>query len=253
LKIKQPLGPQKSLGEQVTDEIQRLMLTGKLKEGEKLPSERELCELFGVSRTVIREAIRILQTKGLVEVRPGIGSIARSPSSNQVIEGLSLLIQTKANGAEVSLIDLYEARLVLEIEITKLAVKRATLEDIQGMQRVIHELETLVRLPAQFYERAVDFHRVLALAAHNSLLLIVFDAIQELVVGMRQELVPEPIAPEEALSAFTQIAEHVQERDSRLAVEAVRQHLHEINQRLEAALGEVDDTGNSATRFLVDT
>jgi GntR family transcriptional repressor for pyruvate dehydrogenase complex len=236
LNIYHPVGSQKTLAQQVTDEIQRLMLTGRLKEGEKLPSERELCELFGVSRTVVREAIRILQTKGLVEVRPGIGSIVRSPSSNQIIEGLSLLIQAKANGAEISLVALCEVRSLMEVEISKMAAERATPEDIQEIQKIVDDLETFVNLPARFYERAVDFHRSLALATHNLLLVIIFDAIQELVLGMRQTLVPEPVAPQAALRSFRQILEDVGAQNPDGAAQGIEQHLQEIRQKFEAAL-----------------
>lgn len=240
LNIYHPVGSQKTLAQQVTDELQRLMLTGKLKEGEKLPSERELCELFGVSRTVVREAIRILQTKGLVEVRPGIGSIVRSPSSNQIIEGLSLLIQAKANGAEISLVALCEVRSLLEVEISKMAAERATPEDIQEIQRIVDDLGTFVNLPARFYERAVDFHRSLAVATHNLLLVIIFDAIQELVLGMRQTLVPEPVAPQAALRSFRQILEHIQARNPGGAAQAIEEHLYKIRQKFEAALSKLE-------------
>jgi GntR family transcriptional repressor for pyruvate dehydrogenase complex len=240
LNIYHPVGSQKSLAQQVTDEIQRLMLTGKLKEDEKLPPERELCELFGVSRTVVREAIRILQTKGLLEVRPGIGSIVRSPNSNQVIEGLSLLIQSKANGVDISLSALLEARSCLEVEITKMAAERATSEDIQEIQRIIDDLETLVDLPAKFYERAVDFHRSLALASHNPVLVIIFDAVQELVVGMRQALVPEPVDPREGLRHFQQVLEHLRAQDPEGAAEALQQHIEVIWQRFETALSKLE-------------
>jgi GntR family transcriptional repressor for pyruvate dehydrogenase complex len=236
LNIYHPVGSYKSLAQKVTDELQRLMLTGKLKEGEKLPSERELCELFGVSRTVVREAIRILQTKGLLEVRPGIGSIVRSPSSSQVIEGLSLLIQSKANGADISLEAVCEVRSLLEVEIAKMAAERATHEDIQEIQKIVDDLETQVNLPAKFYERAVDFHRSLALATHNPLLVILFDAIQELVLGMRQTLVPEPIAPQAALRSFRHILEQVRTRNAEGAAQAIEQHLYQIRQKFEAAL-----------------
>ena len=244
LNVYHPVGSQRSLAEQVTDELQRLMLTGKLKEGEKLPSERELCELFGVSRTVVRESIRTLRTKGLVEVRPGIGSIVRSPSSNQVIEGLSLLIQSKANGAEISLEALCEVRLLLEVEIAKLAAERATPEDIEEIQKIVGDLETRVNLPAKFYERAVDFHRSLALATHNHLLVIIFDAIQELVLGMRQTLVPEPIAPQAAFRSFQQILEQVQARNPEGAAQAIEQHLYQIRQKFEAALFQLEGKYN---------
>jgi GntR family transcriptional repressor for pyruvate dehydrogenase complex len=236
LNIYHAVGSQKSLAQQVTDELQRLMLTGKLREGEKLPSERELCELFGVSRTVVRESIRILQTKGLLEVKPGIGSIVRSPSSSQVIEGLSLLIQSKANGADISLDAVCEVRSLLEVQIARMAAERATREDIEEIQRIIDDLESRVNLPAKFYERAVDFHRSLALATHNPLLVILFDAIQELVLGMRQTLVPEPIAPQAALRSFEQALEQVQAQNPEGAAQVIERHLYEIRQKFEAAL-----------------
>jgi GntR family transcriptional repressor for pyruvate dehydrogenase complex len=246
LKIYHPLGSQKSLAEQVTDEIERLMLIGRLKEGEKLPSERELGELFGVSRTVVREAIRSLRTKGLLEVRPGIGSIVRGPSSNQVIEGLSLLIRAKANDAEVSLAALCEVRALLGVEIAKMAAERATAEDTEEIQRVINELETLVNLPPKFYEKSLHFHRSLALATHNPLLVVIFDAIQDLVLSMRQALVPEPIDPKEGLRAHQEIFEHIRDGNPGGAAEAMRQHLREIWHKFEAALARHEGEGSGA-------
>ncbi|MEW5961494.1 MAG: FadR/GntR family transcriptional regulator, partial [Chloroflexota bacterium] len=204
----------------------------------KLPSERELAESFGVSRNVVREAIRILQTRGLLEVKQGIGSIVRFPGANHVIKGLSLLIRSKANGLEISLTALLEVRMFLETDITMLAARRATAEDIEALQRVVTDLETLVNLPTQFLERAVDFHRTLAVATHNPLLLVLFDSIQEMVYGMRQTLVPEPIAPGEALKTFEQVLKHVQARNPEAAIAAMQQHLIEIQHKFEHVLAE---------------
>ncbi len=126
------------------------------------------------------------------------------------------------------------------MEIIKLAAERATPEDIEEIQKIVDDLETLLNLPARFYERAVDFHRSLALATHNLLLVIIFDAIQELVLGMRQTLVPEPIAPQAALRSFRQILEHIQARNPGGAAQAIEQHLYEIRQKFEAALSRLE-------------
>jgi len=230
------LGADKSLAEQVTDELERLILSGKLKEGEKLPSERELAESYRVSRTVVREAIRILQTRGLLEVRQGIGSIVRLPGTTEISKGLSLLIQSKANGLEISMVALLEVRMLLETDITTLAAGRATVDDLKALQQVLTNLETLVNLPAQFLERAVDFHRTLAVATHNPLLLVLFDSVQEMVYGLRQTLLPQPIAPRVALQTFQHVLEHIQAGKPAAAVAAMQQHLTEIQQNFEAVL-----------------
>jgi DNA-binding FadR family transcriptional regulator len=125
---------------------------------------------------------------------------------------------------------------------------RATPEDIEEIQRIIDDLETRASLPAKFYERAVDFHRSLALATHNQLLVILFDAIQELVLGMRQTLVPEPIAPHAALRSFRQILEHVQARNPEDAAQAIEQHLYEIRHKFEAALSRLEGESNGVVK-----
>ena len=234
------IGSEKSLADRVTDELEQLILSGKLKEGEKLPPERELAESFGVSRTVVREGIRILQSRGLLQVRPGIGSIVRSPSSDQVIGGISRLIRAKADGIKVSLVSLHEVRTLLEIDITEMAVERATAEDIEAIRRVLEELETLINLPLKFLEKAVEFHRRLAIATHNPLLVVLFDALQEIQYGMRQTLVPEPIQPEKALNAFRQILKGVEAGDSASATDAIQQHLFEIWKQFEISLSKIE-------------
>jgi DNA-binding FadR family transcriptional regulator len=79
-----------------------------------------------------------------------------------------------------------------------------------------------------------------ALATHNPLLVIIFDAIQELVIGMRQTLVPEPVAPQAGLGSFRQILEHVQSRNPEGAAQAIQQHLYEIRHKFEAALSRLE-------------
>lgn len=238
--IYRSVGPEKSLAEKVIDELERLILTGKLKEGEKLPSERELSVSFEVSRTVVREAIRVLQTRGLLQVRPGIGSIVRRPTANQVVAGLSQLIRAKANGIEVSLASLHEVRTLLETDIIRLAAQRANVEDIEELQRAITDLEALVKFPVKFLEQAIDFHRTLALATHNPLLVVLFDSIQEIMYGMRQTLVPEPITPSRALKTFRQILRHIQEGEPEEAAEAIQKHLFEVWQEFERALSKLE-------------
>ena len=101
------------LVDRVVADIQDLIIQGKLAVGAKLPPERELAELFGVSRTVIREAVRILVTKGLLESKHGIGTMVRQGTRDQLVEPLGWLLQRN----DVTLDDLHEVRTILEVEI----------------------------------------------------------------------------------------------------------------------------------------
>jgi DNA-binding FadR family transcriptional regulator len=94
----QPLGRPGRLSDRVADEIQGLVVDRRWDSGDRLPAERELGEAFAVSRTVIREAIRTLAAKGLVEVRPGGGAIVRRPSSGTVSDALSLVLRSTPDG-----------------------------------------------------------------------------------------------------------------------------------------------------------
>ncbi len=118
----------------VVEQIQDAILTRELPPGSKLPAERELKEMFNTSRGTLREALRVLEQKGLIEIKLGVngGAIVKQIDTDPLMESLALLIQS----GNVSLTHLSEFRIKIEGSLMELATKRATLKDIEELERM---------------------------------------------------------------------------------------------------------------------
>src|ERR1700749_4349871 len=122
------------ISEIIVEQIRLLMRQGQLKPGDRLPPERDLCERFGVSRVTVREALRMLESSGLVEIRVGArgGAFVTSPTTDRVGEGLADMLPLSA----ISAADVTEVRIVLEIGIVPLVCERATEEDLADLEAI---------------------------------------------------------------------------------------------------------------------
>ena len=147
-------------------------------EGEKLPNEGELGQLLGVSRTTLREAIRLLVARGVLEVRRGTGTFVTSRASLSQDMGLSQLETVR-----IRLNDLFELRMMFEPQITALACLRATEQELANIQEKARLVEEGIRQGCNWGETDQQFHDALAMASHNqfmSLLLpIITNAISD--------------------------------------------------------------------------
>lgn len=147
-----------SLYKQVEAQLSNLFSNSNLRPGDKIPSERELQEHLGVSRSVLREALRILEAKGLIEGRQGKGRFIRSDvdfNSNASFSNLE----------KITLSELYETRIILEPEIAKLAAQKATESDIANLESALNKMDPKDE-HADF-----SFHLALAKASHNRMAL----------------------------------------------------------------------------------
>ena len=119
--------------EDVVSQIHELITDGRLKAGDQLPSERELAETFKVSRTSVREALRALETQGLMVTRTGMGTFVADLPTESLVELLAkLLIEAKD-----ALADIFEMRKLIEPQIAALAAERASKSDIEGMREIL--------------------------------------------------------------------------------------------------------------------
>jgi DNA-binding FadR family transcriptional regulator len=118
----------------VVDQIQEAILTRKLAPGTRLPAERDLKEMFNTSRGTLREALRVLEQKGLIEIKLGVngGAIVKQIDTDPLMESLALLIQS----GNVSLAHLSEFRIKIESSLVQLATQRTTPEDIEELERM---------------------------------------------------------------------------------------------------------------------
>ena len=121
-----------SLSHKVASKIEEAILSRELSLGDKLPSEHELCEQFGVSRTSVREAIKILTTKGIIEAEKGKGAFVKNLSSQSVMDGILKFYQQRSDGEYP--MDLTHARLAIEPSIAYFAALNRTEEDLQKLK-----------------------------------------------------------------------------------------------------------------------
>lgn len=223
------------LHEQVADQIQGLIIDESLRPGDKLPSERDLAERMRVSRTVIREAVRVLSAQGLVEARPGSGTFVRELSPNDAAAPIGLLLNLRQVPDRYK--NLNEIRRTLEVEIAGLAAERATDEDIAGMEAAVEGIAAHAGDAEQFTQYDLAFHAALATATHNELYSVLLTPITDLLLEFRLTAYRYDAqgSIEGALTYHRRILDRVKARDPEGARQAMRDHLHQARTLMEAA------------------
>lgn len=164
----------------VIDHFKNQFLEGKVKPGELLPSERDLAEQLGVSRTTIREAIITLKVMGLVEISRGKRAQIRNPSLDSVLEILSLatpLDQEKT-------IALLELREIFEPPCVGLATRRATTQELKEINKSLDDMSRSANDPDGFFNADYEFHRKIMLATHNDMIEIFYTIFQPLLKNL---------------------------------------------------------------------
>jgi len=230
------IGAKDRLVDRVVDELQSMIVGGQLKPGTKLPPERELADQLGVSRTVTREAVRILDAKGLVETKRGVGTTVRRITKDQVVEPLSILLESQEGGIAIE--HLHHVRRMLEIEIAGTAALQATEEDLSVLQEALNRLELAQDDPKAYAGADDEFHQTLARTTHNPLLRILLDSIRDLMHEVRLRVQRHPNLIEQTMSDHRQIFDRVIARDPDAARRAMETHLEHARQIQEEIVRE---------------
>jgi len=163
----EPLEREQRLYERVVEKVLELISTGAWKPGFRLPSERELSEAFGVSRTVVREAVKALEARGVLESVPGSGVSVRHVDFNMVSRSLQTYMQL-SNLVDFE-IRLNEVRRVLEVEMVALAAGRVTLEQKKQLRQICQQMRAGKKTAQQMAELDFHLHVTLAEATQNEL------------------------------------------------------------------------------------
>src|ERR1700684_1282532 len=156
------------LYEQIVQQIEDSVLNGSLKPGDQLPAERELAQRLGVSRTAVREAVKALREKGLVEAYSGRGTFITDGTSQAARQSFDLMVKV---GQQEGVPHLAELRLILEPGIAALAAARVEEEHLAAMREAVAVMERSQKDPAAYIEADLDFHLALAEAVANPLIL----------------------------------------------------------------------------------
>jgi GntR family transcriptional repressor for pyruvate dehydrogenase complex len=215
------------LYEQIVQQIEDSILKGTLKPGDQLPAERELAQEFGVSRTAVREAVKALREKGLVEAYSGRGTFVTDGTSQAIRQSLDLMMKI---GQPEGSTHLAEVRAILEPEIAALAAVRAEEQDIATMREAVAVMDRSRSDGDAFIEADLDFHLSLAEAAANPLILSLIDSIVGLLREQRMSVFKVAGGPERGQYHHKRILEAVERRDPEKAREAMRSHLQQVRE-----------------------
>jgi DNA-binding FadR family transcriptional regulator len=200
----------------------------------RLPTEPELMEEFGVSRTVVREAAALLVSRGIVEVRPRRGMTVRAPDGHGLAQ--SLVAQLRMSG--VSLPQLLQVRLTLECAIARLAAAERSDDDIAVIEANLYEMAQADTSRQRAIELDLAFHDLLATATHNPFFLLVTRPINELLRSLYLDKVGYLSLRERTLAEHRAILDAICTHEPDLADAATRAHLGRVGQSVEQLLAE---------------
>jgi len=224
----QPVQRTSTLAERVTTEIQEVIVNRRLQAGDRLPSERELAGQLGVSRTVVRDAIRSLIAKGLLEARPGSGTVVCGPSARSVVQSMALFLSCGSH--RVTAENLVEIRRVLEVAMAGLAAERRTSEDLAQMRDAVNRHLEAIETGDLDQCAGADwsFHVALARATHNELFPLLLDSIADILIEVRRTALQVPGRPRLALGHHRAILKQVKAANVEGACQAMHSHLREL-------------------------
>ncbi len=212
------------LYEQIVAQIEKQILSGKLRYGDRLPTERDLAERFRVSRTVVREAVKALREKGLVQSHPGRGTFITDGTARAVRHSLGFMLRV---GSPQSAGNLAEAREILEPEIAALAATRATADQIETIRQTVEAMDRALADADAFVEADLQFHLALAQATQNPLIPTLIDPIVDLLREQRKSTFRRGGAGHGQYH-HKKILAAIARRDPNAARAAMRAHLRQV-------------------------
>ena len=217
------------LYEHIVAQIRQQIVSSQLKDGDQLPNERTLAEQFGVSRTVVREAIKTLVKEGLVDVRHGRGTFVIDGTSQALKQSLGLMISIGQFGS-VTDRDMVEIREILEPAIAALAAIQATAEEITILRELVAIMDASMNDVSAYITADSNFHVMLAKATHNALIPIILDPIVDLLHKQRERIFHIDNGPQSGQYHHKRILDAIIRKNPEKAREAMSAHLRQVRE-----------------------
>ncbi len=231
-----PLGfsavPRARLYEEVAAQIRKMISEGQLKPGDKLPAERELVQRFQVSRNSIRDAIRTLETMGLVRSRQGEGTTVRDMSADSLTVPLSSVLLRQRGMVE----ELLDARAMIEPPIAARAALHATPEQIEQLEDVLERQRAKMKRGESTLEEDTEFHYAVAVAAQNSVVKKMVDLLITLLHDSRERSLDIAGRKERSYAGHRLILRAIKRHDAEAAESAMRRHVRSIQSLIHRTL-----------------
>jgi GntR family transcriptional regulator, transcriptional repressor for pyruvate dehydrogenase complex len=220
--------------DQVVSKIREMVLSGALKPGDQLPSEMVLSEDMGVSRTALREGMRILEAQGVLETRPGVGTVVLAAGLTQLVKPLKWLALARYGG--FSFDEFHGVRSILETEIAALAARGATDDAITSLEGALDDMDSALGDNRLFARHDARFHHVLAEMTGNRLLELLASAMRELLEDHIETVVAHIDPRADVMPYHAAILEAVRARDPVAARRAMQAHLDQVHTNFQAAM-----------------
>jgi GntR family transcriptional repressor for pyruvate dehydrogenase complex len=214
------------LHEQIVAQIQELIHSGNLQHGDRLPPERELAAIFGVSRHSVREAMRRLEQQGMLKSRVGSGTFVILDESCPLSEFLSVAIHREKS----KISDIFQFRRMIEPQIARLAAQNADSADIVRLERIVRDQMQSLDDPVLAGEHDQAFHIALARATGNSVLFHIVERIADVLRYIRDEVSQTAQRQHLSLKGHQTLLAAIREGDPEAAQTAMEKHLATIEQ-----------------------
>jgi GntR family transcriptional regulator, transcriptional repressor for pyruvate dehydrogenase complex len=221
------------ISEIIVERIRLLIRDGELKPGDRLPPERDLCKSFGVSRVTVREALRMLQSSGLVEIRVGSrgGALVTAPTSGRVGEDLAELLTMSV----ISAANVTETRMILEVGIGPLVCEWATEEDLTDLEQICERSENALRSSDYSMDISLEFHTRVAQAqaTHNPAIVMLVESFRgPILMSLQRAKESAPEMGGVGTKEHERFVEAVRARDAGAATRIMREHLERTAHRV---------------------
>jgi DNA-binding FadR family transcriptional regulator len=212
------------VAEEVADRIRVLMLDGTFQPGQPLPSERHLAERFGVSRGSIRDALRTLETIGLLETRHGQGTFPLELSVDRLVAPLASVMAYRADLQE----ELLDVRRMFEPAVARAAAVRATEEDLADLERILETQRQKLKTGQSAITEDTAFHAVLARATRNRVVMSIMATLNDLLVESRTHSLQQKGRPARSIDGHEAVIGALRRHDPDGAAQAMSTHINQI-------------------------
>ncbi|WP_449280683.1 FadR/GntR family transcriptional regulator [Leucobacter sp.] len=220
-----------SVPDRLSVDLERLILEGELSPGERLPAERDLAQHLGVSRVSIREALRELENRGLIDRKPGRGTIVLSPGERSKDSG-TVIEAFNAMRSELS--DIMELRAIVEPPIARITAARATSRDLTQLEELVKAMEMDVT-KERYAELDRAFHQAIAQYTHNPLLALINEQIAIQIAPSRAGRYQTKARRTASSVAHRRIYEAIAAGDGERAEQEARAHVLDISREIARA------------------
>jgi len=219
--------------EEIVSKIKDMVEKGRFKSGDQLPVERELAEVFRVSRSSVREALRSLESQGFIESRQGDGTYIASQPIEALVSPLASVIFTEKDDQ----MELFEMRRMIEPDLAYLAAERATEEEIDMMGKVLDLQEEMIARGESGTDVDKNFHYIMARAAKNKVLLRIADNVIDLLAESREQYLQVEGRPQKSILRHREVLEAIRAREPGRAEKCMLEHLMDIETSLFGTSG----------------